>query len=75
MAQGNAQWLSSVAIMYIIYMAGGVAIALYFSQQLTAKKLWKKFKTPHFSKNLGFVPSWVFLTFLLLWDLHMRLLN
>lgn len=52
-AQGNAQWLSSVAIMYIIYMAGGVAIALFFAQQLTVKKLWSKFKTPHFSKNLG----------------------
>lgn len=51
--QGNPQWLSSVAIMYIIYMAGGIAIAVYFVQQLSSKKLWSKFKTPHFSKNLG----------------------
>jgi L-rhamnose-H+ transport protein len=52
-AQGNPKWLHSVAIMYIIYMAGGLAIAVYFLQQLTAKKLWSKFKTPHFGKNLG----------------------
>ncbi len=52
-AQGNASWKSAIAVMYVIYMAGGVAIALYFAQQLTAKKLWGKFKTPHLGKNLA----------------------
>ncbi len=51
-AQGNASWKSAVAVMYVIYMAGGVAIAVYFIQQLTAKKLWGKFKTPHLGKNI-----------------------
>ncbi|WP_298484665.1 L-rhamnose/proton symporter RhaT [uncultured Maribacter sp.] len=51
-AQGNAPWKSAIAVMYVIYMAGGVAIAIYFAQQLTAKKLWGKFKTPHLGKNI-----------------------
>lgn len=51
-AQGNAEWKGAIAVMYVIYMAGGVAIAVYFAQQLTVKKLWKKFKTPHFGKNI-----------------------
>ncbi|WP_109831850.1 L-rhamnose/proton symporter RhaT [Reichenbachiella versicolor] len=50
-ANGNPAWMSSVAVMYIIYMAGGVAIAAYFAQQLTAKKLWGKFASPSFGKN------------------------
>ncbi|GAA4236492.1 L-rhamnose/proton symporter RhaT [Postechiella marina] len=51
-AQGNAPWKSAIAVMYVIYMAGGVAIAIYFAQQLSAKKLWSKFKTPHLGKNI-----------------------
>ncbi|MCL7763951.1 rhamnose/proton symporter RhaT [Polaribacter sp. Z014] len=51
-AQGNESWKSAIAVMYVIYMAGGVAIAIYFAQQLTAKKLWGKFKTPHLGKNI-----------------------
>ena len=51
-AQGNAPWKSAIAVMYVIYMAGGVAIAIYFAQQLTAKKLWGKFKTPHLGRNV-----------------------
>ena len=52
-AQGNASWKSAIAIMYVIYMAGGVAIAIYFMQQLSAKKLWGRFKTPHLGRNIG----------------------
>ncbi|MDO6736257.1 L-rhamnose/proton symporter RhaT [Wenyingzhuangia sp. 2_MG-2023] len=51
-AQGNPAWVSAIAVMYVIYMAGGVAIAIYFIQQLTAKKLWGKFKSPHLGKNI-----------------------
>ncbi len=51
-ARGNAPWKSAIAVMYVIYMAGGVAIAVYFAQQLTAKKLWGKFKTPNLGKNV-----------------------
>lgn len=49
---GNAPWVSSIIIMYIIYMAGGVAIASYFGKQISAKKLWGNFKTPHLPKNI-----------------------
>ncbi len=52
-AQGNEAWKSAIAVMYVIYMAGGVAIAAYFAQQLTAKKLWGKFKTPNLGKNIA----------------------
>ena len=52
-AQGNASWKSAIAVMYVIYMAGGVAIAVYFIQQLSAKKLWEKLKTPHLGKNIA----------------------
>ncbi len=51
-AQGNESWKSAIAVIYVIYMAGGIAIAIYFIQQLTAKKLWGKFKTPHLGKNI-----------------------
>lgn len=51
-AQGNPSWKSAIAVMYVIYMAGGVAIAIYFAQQLTVKKLWGKFNTPHLAKNI-----------------------
>tara|TARA_R110002126_G_scaffold291782_2_gene458043 strand:+ start:10971 stop:11993 length:1023 start_codon:yes stop_codon:yes gene_type:complete len=51
-AQGNASWKSAIAVMYVIYMSGGVAIAIYFIQQLSVKKLWGKFKTPHLGKNI-----------------------
>lgn len=50
-AQGNPEWMSAVAVMYIIYMAGGVAIAVYFAQQLTVKKLWSKFNSPSLGRN------------------------
>ncbi|PWJ37959.1 L-rhamnose/proton symporter RhaT [Sediminitomix flava] len=48
---GNPEWVSAIAVMYIIYMAGGIAIALYFGQQLTAKGLWGRFKTPNLLRN------------------------
>ncbi|TNJ44697.1 rhamnose/proton symporter RhaT [Tamlana fucoidanivorans] len=52
LAQGNAPWKSAIAVMYVIYMSGGVAIAVYFIQQLSAKKLWSKFRTPYLGKNI-----------------------
>lgn len=51
-ALGNAEWVTSVIIMYIIYMSGGIAIATYFIWQISIKKLWLKFKTPSLGKNL-----------------------
>lgn len=51
-AQGNPNWMSAVAVMYIIYMAGGVAIAIYFGWQLTKKGLWTRFKTLSLGRNV-----------------------
>ncbi|MEH0152629.1 L-rhamnose/proton symporter RhaT [Limibacter armeniacum] len=48
---GNPEWVSAIAVMYIIYIFGGIAIAAYFSWQLTAKKLWGRFRTPSFGRN------------------------
>ena len=39
---------------YVYYLHGWRCCnRTIFFQQLTTKKLWVKFKTPHFSKNLG----------------------
>lgn len=51
-AAGNAEWVTSVIVMYIIYMSGGVAIAAYFVWQLTKKNFWGKFSTKYFGRNL-----------------------
>ncbi len=51
-AHGNPQWVSAVAVMYVIYMAGGVATALYFGFQLTKKKLWGNFAGKSIGNNV-----------------------
>ncbi|GAA4820764.1 L-rhamnose/proton symporter RhaT [Algivirga pacifica] len=50
-ANNNPAWMSAIAVMYVIYMSGGIAIALYFGWQLSAKGLWSKFQTPSFGRN------------------------
>lgn len=50
-AIGNPEWVTSVVVMYLIYMSGGLAIAVYFIGQLSKKNLWSKFKTPHLGRN------------------------
>lgn len=62
-AMGNAEWVTSVVVMYVIYMSGGVAIAAYFIWQLTKKGLWGKFKTPHFGNNLTMTGAMAVLNF------------
>ena len=51
--QGNAEWATSLIVMYIIYTAGGVVIAAYFIWQLSAKGLWPRFKTKHIRQNVA----------------------
>lgn len=48
---GNAEWLTAVGVMFPIFISGGIVMSVYFIWQLSAKKAWGKFKTPHFSKN------------------------
>ncbi|MFY0653524.1 MAG: rhamnose/proton symporter RhaT [Cyclobacteriaceae bacterium] len=51
-AAGNAEWVTSVAVMFPIFISGGIVMAAYFGWQLSQKKAWGDFKTPHFGKNM-----------------------
>ena len=51
-AQGNADWITAVAIMFPIFISGGIVMTAYFLWQLNKKKAWGEFKTPAFGKNL-----------------------
>lgn len=51
-AQGNADWITAVAIMFPIFISGGIVMTAYFLWQLNKKKAWGDFKTPSFGKNL-----------------------
>ncbi|MEM9834522.1 MAG: L-rhamnose/proton symporter RhaT [Bacteroidota bacterium] len=48
---GNADWITAVAVMFPIFLSGGVAMTAYFAWQLSSKKAWGNFSTPYFSKN------------------------
>ena len=50
-AQGNADWITAVAIMFPIFISGGIVMTAYFLWQLNKKKAWGEFKTPAFGKN------------------------
>ncbi|MFY0598185.1 MAG: rhamnose/proton symporter RhaT [Cyclobacteriaceae bacterium] len=50
-AQGNAEWVGSLVVMFPIFISGGVVMAAYFGWQLSQKKAWGDFGTPHFGKN------------------------
>lgn len=50
-AAGNPEWVTSVAIMFVIYVCGGLFVTPYFIVKLSQNSLWSNFKTPHFTKN------------------------
>jgi L-rhamnose-H+ transport protein len=50
-AAGNPEWVTSVAVMFVIYVCGGLVVTPYFIVQLSKQGLWKNFKTPHLGKN------------------------
>lgn len=52
---GNAEWITAVAVMFPIFISGGIAMTAYFIWQLSSKKAWQHFKTPSFSKNLALI--------------------
>lgn len=47
----NADWITGVAIMFPIFISGGIVMTAYFLWQLSAKKAWGDFKTSSFAKN------------------------
>ncbi|MCF8716261.1 rhamnose/proton symporter RhaT [Joostella atrarenae] len=50
-AAGNPEWVTAVAVMFPIFISGGIVMAAYFVSQLTTKKAWGDFKTSHFGMN------------------------
>ncbi|WBU89819.1 L-rhamnose/proton symporter RhaT [Cellulophaga omnivescoria] len=50
-AAGNAEWITAVAVMFPIFISGGIVMTAYFLWQLNSKKAWGDFKTPAFGKN------------------------
>jgi len=47
----NADWITGVAVMFPIFVSGGIVMTAYFLWQLSAKKAWGDFKTSAFAKN------------------------
>ncbi|QDV66136.1 L-rhamnose/proton symporter RhaT [Crateriforma conspicua] len=50
-AQGNPEWVTALAVMFPIFLSGGVIMAGYFAWQLTQKKAWGDFAAPSLAKN------------------------
>ncbi|WPR73372.1 L-rhamnose/proton symporter RhaT [Algoriphagus sp. NG3] len=50
-AHGNADWVTAVAVMFPIFISGGIVMTAYFGYHLSKKKAWAAFKTPAFGKN------------------------
>ncbi len=48
---GNPEWMTAVAVMFPIFLTGGVVSVTFFTIQLSKKGLWKKFATPALGKN------------------------
>nr|WP_320118789.1 L-rhamnose/proton symporter RhaT [uncultured Marinifilum sp.] len=51
-AAGNPEWVTSVAVMFVIYVCGGLFVVPYFIVKLSQTSRWSNFKTPHLSKNV-----------------------
>jgi len=54
-AQGNPEWVTALAVMFPIFLSGGVVMAGYFAWQLSTKQAWGAFKTPAFGRNFGLI--------------------
>ncbi|MBX2818003.1 MAG: rhamnose/proton symporter RhaT [Saprospiraceae bacterium] len=52
---GNADWVTAVAVMFPIFISGGIVMTIYFLWQLSRKKAWSHFRTPALGINLGLI--------------------
>ena len=62
-AQGNPEWVTAVAVMFVIYVAGGIFVIPYFLFQLNKKELWSNFNSPSFPRNLALTSTMAILNF------------
>ncbi|MEH6550594.1 MAG: L-rhamnose/proton symporter RhaT [Pseudomonadales bacterium] len=60
LAQGNPEWVTALAVMFPIFLSGGVVMTLYFAWQLTSNKSWANFKTPDLGKNISLIAVMAF---------------
>lgn len=63
LAQGNAEWVTSIVVMFVIYVAGGFFVTPYFIVQLSKKNLWLKFGTSKLVGNLTMTTIMAILNF------------
>ncbi len=54
-AQGNADWTSSIVVMIIIYLSGALYVIPYFAYQLCKNKSWGNFTLTSLKSNLGLI--------------------
>ncbi len=50
-AAGNPEWMSAIAVMFIIYVSGAIYVLPFFAYQLTKTKRWGVFTSVPFAKN------------------------
>ncbi len=64
-AQGNPEWMSCIAVMFIIYMSGAIYVLPFFAYQLTKQKCWGTFTSSEapVSKNLMLIAIMAILNF------------
>ena len=62
-AIGNPEWVTAVAVMFVIYVAGSLFVIPYFIFTLNKKKLWGNFGTSHIGRNTGLTTAMAILNF------------
>lgn len=61
--QGNAEWKSAIAIMFIIYLSGAIYVIPFFVFNLTKNKTWGNFKNNHLVHNIQLAIVMAFLNY------------
>ncbi len=54
-AEGNPEWMSAIAVMFVIYLSGAIYVLPYFIYQLTKNKCWGNFTAVPFKSNFGLI--------------------